>query len=525
MRAAFRRHRTLVAVPVAVATIVATISAGLQRSATVDGGDPRTIGPAPQEQTVPLSSGAVALLAPGAVLHQSGALVALREGSVLLAGQGMIEVGAGPFRLLGWRGSFAASVDGDLLSIASLTTPVIVRSSSGRTVVPLRSQWKGVPGLARSSEDIARAVRTLKPLPPTYVAQQVKRLTSLGAVSAPSGGVASLAVSDLLDVLRLSTARERAEEMRTVHTLSALRASLERGQRPEALALLQQGMAGVIASLPEQQLLPLFSYAVEQGLTQWFLSGFIEDIDRWLIASLHPDLRDHAWAVSPPESLKLEDRLLRLLLLPSGDVLPESPSDLTVTRWGEEIAALLRSDEDPSKLLAAMVPPLAESIDRCSSRGYPHRAQRYAATLLESIAPWIGALPSSLQGQVDRLRRLRRPSPPSIPLGASVTAAPSPQSSSQSSEHSSVSSEEVRTRTLEALRAVGAMFTLRTAVTPLDGTASARVSEVVFGTPKGDQLFTFTYDVERGTVSDIFRSGQTLPYEVSLETFVVWTQQ
>lgn len=66
----------------------------------------------------------------------------LQEGSKLVQGEGIVGLRTGFFDVRGLSGAFTASVSGKNLSIAALTTPVIVREGEGTIVIPAGMQWR-----------------------------------------------------------------------------------------------------------------------------------------------------------------------------------------------------------------------------------------------------------------------------------------------------------------------------------------------------------------------------------------------
>jgi hypothetical protein len=61
---------------------------------------------------------------------------------------GMSEVQIGSYVLKGFSGYFYAMQNGDVLSVAALTTPVLIRSESEIVLVPARNQWRSDTGFS-----------------------------------------------------------------------------------------------------------------------------------------------------------------------------------------------------------------------------------------------------------------------------------------------------------------------------------------------------------------------------------------
>lgn len=537
---ALRRHRWFLVLPLLLVVVGITAREARWAGAAVES-ETFHIGPKTTPATVHLPGGITGVLAPGGVIDAKTGDVQLRAGSVLVSSQGMIEIQAGQLRASGWNGGFSVSVDRTTVTVAAITTPVLVEGDHGKVLVPVRSQWRGfaLPSLHRSLRSWM-AARTLRPLPPDYVQERVSVLQALPVSQIlptfpATGGV----TADLLSFLRLPAARERADHARTDDGLARLSSLLSSGQRDGILALIAEGKLPQILAVPgAQHLVPrMLAQATDQQLSEWFLPAFLVNDDRWLIGSVHPLLQTGTWTSDAPLSQTEETMMLRILSLPLADQLPDASNDLTIERWGDALAAFLRSAKDPAQMASALLPSLTTSIDHSDRKGYPLRTERYAAALLAAVSPWRALLGDAANKPLlHRLQELSQHSVSPTALNASIIAtesAPAPRSpaqrgvvGSQSSQSSSslelLPSDELQARAMAALREANALFTIHASLEPLKGRNAIHVTGIAFSTSAGDVPAEFSYDVDSGMVFDVTRDGQPMPYAVSLQSYIEW---
>ena len=217
VQSSMRRHRLVALLPLFVVVITLSLHPGATtglRGEILSVGS-GTIGPFPSEQSLSLASGVQMLLSPTAIVEGAGDSVRVRQGEVLVAGTGLVRLAAGPYQLVGWHGGFSVIVSGEDVTIASLTTPVVVTGERGETAVPIRSQWHGRSPLAPFANDLEawQAARALQDVPSSYLEAQFQRLTrmtpSVAMQEAPSVPSLSLHLP-ALDMLRLPAAAARA---------------------------------------------------------------------------------------------------------------------------------------------------------------------------------------------------------------------------------------------------------------------------------------------------------------------------
>lgn len=520
------RHRLLVVFPLFAAIIA--VSAYAAPRATRGQLAGAVEGPVATQTTVYLGRDATAVLQPNAILDTTQTPPVLKQGSVLLQADGMTAVQAGDLLVQGWHGGFVVSMQGNIVSIAAVTSPVLVGYKDARTLVPVQMQWRGAVLDAKAPW---RSTRVMKPLPTDYVQEQMVIIEEMQ--TPPS--VASLQSSFLpmidsfLDFFRLPAAITRASEQRSERAASSIVAAVRHGERADVLSLLEEGAwAGMLSSPAGQRVLPsLLPEAAKQGFAQWFATVTLDDDDRLLLASIHPLLRDHAWVAGPDRTLSTGNAVLRMISLPFSDTATEGASDLVIERWGQSLGSTLRSAQKPPVVAAEILRSVTVALDRCQKLGYPRRAQRYAASALQAIAPWKGELAGTVGAIIDHMEAIRKaPLPDAATLGASVLAQAAASSAAASSAPAPVllSAEELQARTRELLEEAGALFTVQTVIEPIEKRNAVRVTGVAIPTASGDQMVAFSYDLDRGVVFDITKDGQPLPYDVPLAGYLEWVK-
>ncbi len=522
-----RRHRLLVVLPVFMVVLALSVRGSqLGGSLMTENVQGRPLGPFSHATQVMVAD-FQAILAPGAIIDQQvDQLPRLTEGSLLVQSNGLIELDAGNFSVLGLSGGFSISIQKDTVTIAALTTPVLVADGAARMLIPVRSQWKS-HGLAsyKDALDTWLQARALKSLPVSYIEDQIALLKTLPSISSALHSSADDRLTTMLHFLRLPSSRMRAENQESVAEVSSLLERLQSGHKDDVLSLVQRGaVAGLLASSPAKPLLPvLLEHAAEQGMTAWFLPAFLSDEDRLLLASVHPQLSANAWTVETDVTVTTEGTLLRILMLPASDILPTGGSDLAIERWGETLKAFLHDQKDPQSLLTHLLPALETSIAHTDTLGYPLRAKHYAGAAIAATSKWHEHLSSEAKKALSDLEALdRRPQPPMESVPASSSAQSSSIASAAQSSVALLSDDDLRARTQVALEEAGALFTSRTEIIPIEGRNAVHISNIAFATAKGDLLVEFSYDVDRGIVFNVIQDGVPLPYDVPLAGYIEW---
>ena len=518
IRAMLHRHRLFVALPIFLLAVVVTVGASQRASVTTTA---LPLGPVNTAGTIQLTEQIQGILSQGSIVERTAGVPRLTEGSLLLKGAGMTEIDAATLHLQSWSGGFSVAVQGQTVTVAALTTPVLVSGPDGIVLVPVRFQWRG--------QDTKTA--TIRPLPPAFIGEQTGLLNSLPDNSAASPlelpTVYFPLPTSLADLLSLPATRMREAANESQTLLASLTSSLMNGNKADLQRLLQQGAAdGLHLASSAQPVVPfLLHKAVEQGMTAWFLPSFLTSTERWTLASIHPSLRDLAWTDPMTSTIPSDHLLPSLLALPQSDVLTEGASPLTIEAWGRAFSDYLSQQKNPLETIQSFLPKMDATISHTNALGYPKRAQDYAEALLDVLHP-LKDLPASLQPYVADLTALSdRALPPASVLPVpSANAASSVQSASSSSPLPLLTSEEIHARAEQALQGVSALFTIKTVIEPLTNTNTARITGIALPTPRGEELTEFTYNVATDHVIGLTKDGKTLPYEVTLKQFVEWVK-
>src|SRR3989338_5007054 len=180
----FRRHRLLIALPlvaVVVAFSVREAWGDAQPAAIVSG---QVIIQRQQElfaaraAHIPfhVDTGIAGTLSASASVEATEEGIVLADGNAFIAHRGVFIVDTPNAKLYGWNGGMDVTVQNGKLTVAALTTPVLVRDDGRQFLVPLGVQWTGsdVPG-----EDPVWLAGLFKPLPDQYRRDRLQLLNAL----------------------------------------------------------------------------------------------------------------------------------------------------------------------------------------------------------------------------------------------------------------------------------------------------------------------------------------------------------
>lgn len=419
-------------------------------------------------------------------------------GDALVHDDGMIAFSVGDLVFSGMHGAFTVSAHAGHVSTAALTTPVFVREGDAVFIVPVGFQW-------RSDGNGA--------LLPTPSAFHYARLQELRGSSSSSRGARWQASFIFPDALRLPAARRRREGVVTMKHLAALAHQIARG-RTVARMVRDVGASAALVSEDGYRILPSLLAEVQNApLDRAALFPFLfREEEGALLALFHPAFRDHASALLPSGALSVEARAAYRLSFPRSDLLPQALAAPAFSLWEDDVAErLLEADSPP--FFAALLSVIEDVVRACARRGYVERAQRYTAAM-QHFAILVELTPE-LRERMDDLPALAVPSDSPVSVIGS--------SSSAAHAASSVVSDDLRKRAVADLTAHGGMFIAQTAMEPLSP-VSVRVLSLVLATANGDELFDFTYDVEKQDISDVIRGSTRYPYAVSLVNFLQWVR-
>ncbi len=506
-------HRTMVALPVLLGICVLSLQTVWSFRADV-----LTADSAPSsERGIVLPSGGRAFVMPGASFDLS--VPAVLDGEVLLAHASMSTLHAGSLELQGWHGGFSVTKHNTSTTIAALSTPVLVQRETEQLLVPIGMQVR----LDTAEQHLG--IDLLKPLPEFYLRERLQKLGALPPLTfSEPVTMQPLPLPEFLDVLRLPSAEMRNEEEVTHARLVAFFQAFADQDKNAVQSLLLdpqtvqalQSPAG-IAMMPDLAVLALESSM--QGVLMPFL---LQHQTLWLLASLHPALRDYVWVTATDATPDDALRLVRIGAVPLSDLLPQALSALAVQGWKEETQSYLHAHEDQApKMLDELLLVWADVVMRQTQAALPERVQRYAVALAEIAEPFRESLSTESQALLEQIAALPTQLT-DVRFEVSSSSANSRVTSSEKERVIGVGEYgQGKETALAALRSAGGMETEQTSVTALGG-QTVRVIGMMFATAQGDQAFSFVFDAGTSEVRDIVKDGKVLPYPLTLEQFVNW---
>lgn len=239
----------------------------------------------------------------------------------------------------------------------------------------------------------------------------------------------------------------------------------------------------------------------------------VTDRAGWLMASIHPHLRDRAWVVGTPEDAGRYDVPLRLLMFPSSDVLSRKIDTFTVERWMRELRQFLDTERDPGPFFNTLISHIAGLVDFADSHRYPERSKQYREVLRSLTESHGYLLTRSMRVNLEELQNREV---------FSIAVSPEEEPAESPPEEAKESSQPfdaaaVEALVYEAMRDAGVLFTVQTQITPLSA-QRAKVDGVVFG----ESIFSFAFDLATGEVNQIVRDDESLPYAVPLRELAEW---
>jgi hypothetical protein len=483
----------LVAFPVVTLVIAACFGAAFPTSSS-------------HSPIVAMLAGSVAVEDGGIVLADNGGRMVVEEGTAQLDDGTALAVAAGVLRVraedavfTGFGGVFSLAIHGGDVTVAALTSPVLVEDARGiRMVVPPMRQWE------YASDDIAtpaERVLHLRPLPEEFVHDALARAKNFTVTTALSH-TPSVAASLLASMPRLSTAQMRFDTDTLTDRLAALRVATASGDLKTASTLLDDPMLReVIRSNSDDVLIGTLARTDHPGLRILVLPLLLNDPATWMLASFHPALRDLTWFQDAPTGISGDLELLHLFLLPASDILRDSIPNVIREGWEAHLHSVIAASATPASFLDDVVAILTTTIVRAEKDGQPARAQAYDSILqrLASTFHLILSAPALPEQEPLQVAEARTPSvaTPTIPADQAISQARA------------------------ALDAIGILPTVQTQFSYLEP-ASVRVTTVVFPTPSGDQSVDFVFDASTGLAHDVRVAGQIYPYPVPLPDLRAW---
>ena len=445
LHSASYNHRHLVVGPLFVLLFLSSV---LPRSPLVSLSQERPVGhmTVEDETYVPIDShGGMILLSGGVAEPREDGVWELIDGAAVVYGSEWVTIAFRDSFVRGYNGAFYVIATGDHLTIAALTSPVLLIQGEDHMIIPVETQWRTEGSLEFKEWETWTTQREVQLLPLEFF----------------------------------------------------------------------QGHAAHVHSLEDH-----FSHDMqsgEEGNTNMldFIHEFVLDVDGWLMASFHPNLRERAWVVGMPEHVGSHDIPLRLLLFPISDVLQKKINTFTVERWMRELRQFLDREHDPGPFFNMLIKRLSDLVNFADDHVYPERSEQYRE-ILRSLTQSHGyLLTRSSHAMLEAMQT--RDTHLTFTAPEEESARSSPVKSEELSQ--SFDPAAVETGVYDALRTVGALFTVQTKIGALSP-EKATVEGIMFG----DSIFSFVYDLSEGSVNQIVRDDQSLPYTVSLAEFTEWAK-
>lgn len=461
----------------------------------------------------------------GGVVTMSGDFLRV-EGVAQVASKGWMQIQAHEYALKAWDGVFALSTTPSTVTVASLTTPVLISQQHHRWLVPVGMQMTVQVQQKRGPEPFTRWLQDVMPipLPAYYLREELSKAdalydsTTLKPLSTSRAWASSFAGSALM----FPASRLRAEA-----------AYAEVRMQQVSQALYQDDLVQFDASMHDAQthamlhaendasLFTLLSFALPVKRDVHILAVLLRNPDFAALLRLHPLTRDRVWQQSEGEA-NHQLLLLTQLLQPLADRRTEASTAMSIESWKAGWDTLVQDNVLTSEVLTAILPFLQKQITALDNEGYPARARGYAVALVEAMRP-LSVTSEIVATSIADLQSLY-----DIPLHITATEEPIVEPIVHSSASTPVSAlqhipfvpeSDVRSLIVEA----GFMVTTQSVLHRRDD-GIYEISKVVLGTPSGDRIIDFAINPVDRVVVDIEKNGQVLPYTLPFEKYVEWVR-
>lgn len=445
------------------------------------------------------SDATFAIDAQGATVH---------AGSVLVQTDGLETLHVPGGTVAVWNGAANVLLTDDVLTVAALSTPAVVRFGSGVALVPVGMQWSADP---RSATGTVINGIPASPLPTSYVAE---RLADAAAI--PSDVFAALVAPVVQPVVAVLSGTpelldaERAAQEEEIRTL----VQAVRSASPDAFQVIASHGDAVLGAGDRGQRIAAALLTIDDlpASVRTGILSHVTDPDLRLLLAAHPALREEGIAAydgSPP------DRVALLRALPLIDSLPQALPEWMTLRLLQELEEQPDATLQAADAIEITLRHLIAGVEELAHKRYANRIALYA-----HVGPVLAARYGSRLTDVHQRQLALLASNAQLPVDE-------PQQASAASSSAPLSAAEGE-RLTEAARVLlqqnGAMFTSRTALVPKDATAVA-VQGAVFATAMGDEELSFLLDVPSSQVSGIVRSGTAYGLTVTLQQMKDWLQQ
>ncbi|MDD3896700.1 MAG: hypothetical protein PHU04_02530 [Candidatus Peribacteraceae bacterium] len=535
-----RTHRHFLAAPLFLFAILLPVSLSalpgslLGSSAALEQERPVPSLSGTSVQSMP--DGVQVLLFEDAVLDTASTVLAVREGSILVSAEGIARVSvSSSMEAIAFNGLFHVSRYGDRVTVAALTSPVLLSQNGRKMLIPAGRLWRSggmvLPSLAGGLE-LWIGARSTDAVPRSFLRDQLRSSALLPPASdawlPPSRVRAPLLTSSA--VPRFPAAAQRFLQEQEEIALGLLRHAVEERDGFAVGRLLQQPEYGEVfaADRAQRAILLFLSRSAEfSPVALPLLTHLSATSDLWLLFSIHPRVNTAAWALIEPE-LSKEDELLCWMTLPEADFQPVAFDDVILRRWIERLSAYSDLLEDSQAFLSLFIRHTDAAVARMDASHYPERAERLIAAVHDFVQPFLPMLPQQSQDTVRGWEQRGKVPLLSVTFGEEAQPASSAQTREhapqQSPQPASVPSEQVEAQAKALLADAGALFTLRTQVAHAGGSL-VQVRGLVFSTSLRDRVFDFLLDTERGEVRGISEGVQAYPYALPFQQFVAWASR
>lgn len=473
-------------------------------------------------------SGLRGMLFPGARVDVQSDPPVLEKGSVIVAADVPMKFRVGAYTLTSAGGGYHVTKNGDAVTVAALTTPVLVSAGSLRAAVPAGTQWRmRADAMPRWDAGIGAWMdaRKVTSLPKRFAVEQRDALRSIPVrtlLPKPQTDVSAFTEASLPELLE---AEARRREKWVEEVLGVLRHRSEGGDTAGVQELLlRPDLAEAFSTVRAQSFASalLFGSKRTTALAQQLLPFLTKDPDLWLLLSLHPAVSTVVWTLSPPEHSS-EVEAVRLLSFPFADIGDDPANAVPWNRWEEGLIASVRAVKNPGPVTQELIMRLGNLALEREAKGYPERA-RYIARALKSLGNSVqDSLSPEAQemlqvlSQLDSvdIRALTKPlASLSVPKSIAVSSA----------VEESFDAVRVESQVRGMLREAGAAFSTETRIIPVSATR-ALVENIVFAGSSRDRTLTLMLNVQRNEVSEIHEGEEDYPYALSMQAFVEWIRR
>ncbi|PIP65184.1 hypothetical protein COU77_00775 [Candidatus Peregrinibacteria bacterium CG10_big_fil_rev_8_21_14_0_10_49_16] len=235
----------------------------------------------------------------------------------------------------------------------------------------------------------------------------------------------------------------------------------------------------------------------------------------WLLAANHPRSVGPLWIAEPPVNYPKQFEVIQTVLLPFTDrVYRAVPTELVVQEWGKHLPSALTFFGEREEVFPRYVQLVKPLLMQFAEEGYIERMEWYMR-VLEKFAV---AYSSEVQAHLEQLRH--------VPLAATLLKEHKEEEivPSQQEELPGWDAVMLETMMRDLIRQSGGMFLTSTEL-ETHPPYEVEVRSLVLSSPTKDRIVSFTYNVARNIVFDVFREGTTYPLPVTWEQFVMWMKK